>query len=87
MSEERLLAASDIAELLGVGPSAVSNWIVRHEGEFPKPAHIVSRGHIRLWRESDVLAWAGEKLDIDAEIAEAEAKLARLRAAKERRNA
>lgn len=50
------VAVSDIADMAGVGNTAVSNWIARFE-DFPEPDHIVARGEIKVWRSEHVVAW------------------------------
>lgn len=52
-----LLSASDVARLLGVGPSAVSNWRRRNVG-FPAPVATVNLGRTPLFSRAAVVAWA-----------------------------
>ncbi len=49
----RLVSASEIAEIAGVGPSAVSNWRSRHE-DFPSP---VVTGGRETFRLGDIVDW------------------------------
>lgn len=54
-----LMSAGDIARLVGVRPSAVSNWQRRYPG-FPAPVRVWAEegtGRRALWLKSDVLAW------------------------------
>lgn len=50
------MAASDIADALGVKPSAVSNWRSRYQ-DFPEPITSVAREHTPLWLKGDIAAW------------------------------
>jgi predicted DNA-binding transcriptional regulator AlpA len=61
--ERDLLAASDIAELCGMSPSAISNYRARANVRLPlpAPAHIV-RGR-PLWRAEDIRAWLRLRLE------------------------
>lgn len=56
VESEELIAPSDIAQILMVVPSAVSNWINRHEN-FPAPVAVVAKGKTSLWIKSEVIAW------------------------------
>lgn len=53
-----IVTSSDIAALLGVHPSAVSNWKKRFS-DFPEPLKSVrySAGFIHLYSKQAVLAW------------------------------
>jgi len=57
---ELLVDRNEIAHLLGVGPTAVSNYVARtsdkHE-PFPDPVVTRSLGRFRLWDLDDVQAW------------------------------
>jgi hypothetical protein len=55
-SERQTVSASQIAELAGVRPSAVSNWRKRHEGNFPKPVGSLPGGG-DLFLLSEVEEW------------------------------
>jgi predicted DNA-binding transcriptional regulator AlpA len=50
-----LVGAFEIAALLGWERSTVANWAARYD-DFPKPVAWLHAG--RVWRWSDVLAWA-----------------------------
>lgn len=52
-----LMSSGDIAALLGVRASVVSNWRARHES-FPKPWAVIADDHTPVWHRSEVLAWA-----------------------------
>lgn len=52
-----LIASADIADMLGVGPPAVNNWVQRHP-DFPQPVLRVSRGAIPLYDRNQVVEWA-----------------------------
>ena len=52
-----LVANADIADILGVTRSAVSNWYMRDE-RFPEPVVRVSNGAVPLWLWPQVEAWA-----------------------------
>ena len=51
------LAASDIAELLGVDRPVVSNWQKRGTHGFPQPAIVASHGRVKLWLKADIANW------------------------------
>ena len=51
------LAASDIAELLGVDRPVVSNWQKRGTHDFPPPVIVASHGKIKLWLKADIANW------------------------------
>ena len=56
-----LLSAAQVAEILGVSPRRVTQ-LAEDRADFPAPA-VVSRGQrrrvaTRLWRASDIEAWA-----------------------------
>lgn len=57
---ELLVDRNEIAHLLGVGPTAVSNYVARtstkHE-PFHEPVITRSLGRFRLWDISDVEVW------------------------------
>ncbi|MFG1690569.1 N-6 DNA methylase [Gemmatimonadota bacterium] len=53
-SSERLITVGEIAEIAGVGPSAVSNWRRRHS-DFPPPAEESSSGD--LFGHADIVGW------------------------------
>jgi len=53
-TSERLVSAGEIAEMAGVGPSAVSNWRRRHT-DFPAVAEENPAGD--LFRHSEVVEW------------------------------
>jgi type I restriction enzyme M protein len=55
-----LVAASDIAEMCGVGKPAVSNWIARYP-DFPQPLVTVARGMTHLFSREAVLDWYGRR--------------------------
>lgn len=55
-----ITTSTELAKLLGVGQSALSNWKVRHEN-FPAPFKIV--GKISLYRKSEVLRWYAKHID------------------------
>lgn len=52
-----LVANADIADILGVTRSAVSNWYVRDQ-RFPEPVVRVSNGAIPLWLRPEIETWA-----------------------------
>lgn len=57
-----LVDRNEIAALLGVGPTAVSNYVARtSERHPPFPGAIITRskGRFRLWDVDDVVAWVG----------------------------
>lgn len=50
--------------MLGVVPSAISNWVARNVG-FPRAAVLVNDERTPLWWREDVLAWvAGRKAGV-----------------------
>jgi len=58
LQDSARLAASDIAEIAGVGASAVSNWRRRHS-DFPSPVEEGSSGDLFAWGE--VRRWLEER--------------------------
>lgn len=57
---EHLVDRNEIAYLLEVGPTAISNYVARtndKHAQFPEPVISRSRGRFRLWDLSDVEAW------------------------------
>lgn len=56
---ERYLSASDVARVLRVVPSAVTNWRNRGTGPLPEPAAYV--GDRPLWRLADIRALVEER--------------------------
>lgn len=60
-----LMALSDIADLLGVGASAVTNWKTRLP-DFPAPITTVARGKTELYLGAQVRAWAAARYGTNA---------------------
>lgn len=57
---ETLVDRNEIAMLLGVGPTAISNYVARSSmkhGPFPDPVIVRGLGRFRLWELSDIIAW------------------------------
>lgn len=57
---EFLVDRNEIAHLLGVGPTAVSNYVVRTSDKHPPfPEAVITRslGRFRLWDIEDVIDW------------------------------
>lgn len=57
---ELLVDRNEIAHLLGVGPTAVSNYVARTSDKhapFPEPVITRSLGRFRLWDIGDVENW------------------------------
>lgn len=57
---EYLVDRNEIAHLLGVGPTAVSNYVARTSDKHPEfPDAVVTRslGRFRLWNLLDVMNW------------------------------
>lgn len=57
---ENLVDRNEIAHLLGVGPTAISNYVARTNDKhpaFPKPVISRSLGRFRLWNIADVEVW------------------------------
>lgn len=52
-----LVANVDIADRLGISPSAVVNWRNRH-ADFPHPVVVVARSMNPLFSWAEVKAWA-----------------------------
>jgi hypothetical protein len=55
-----LVDRNEIAHLLGVGPTAVSNYVARTSEKhppFPEPVVIRGLGRFRLWQLEDVMDW------------------------------
>lgn len=60
---ELLVDRNEIAHLLGVGPTAVSNYVARTSDKhppFPEPVITRSLGRFRLWDLEDVVDWHAE---------------------------
>lgn len=60
---ELLVDRNEIAHLLGVGPTAVSNYVARTSDKhapFPEPVITRSLGRFRLWDIDDVQRWHEE---------------------------
>ena len=52
-------SVTDIANMLGVGSTAVSNWINRHN-DFPKPSSVIGHTGARqtgIWNLEEVRDW------------------------------
>lgn len=57
---EYLVDRNEIAYLFGVGPTAISNYVVRLNKNYKKfPQAVITRGlgRFRLWDIEDVLSW------------------------------
>lgn len=55
-----LVDRNEIAHILGVGPTAVSNYVARTNDKhppFPEPVITRSLGRFRLWNYVDVMNW------------------------------
>lgn len=60
---EYLVDRNEIAHLLGVGPTAVSNYVARTSDKhppFPEAKIVRSMGRFRLWGLIDVMNWHEE---------------------------
>lgn len=55
LNTRELVGAQEIADRLGWDRSTVANWAARYD-DFPKPVAWLHAG--RIWRWSNVLAWA-----------------------------
>lgn len=68
---EYLVDRNEVAHLLGVGPTAVSNYVSRiNEKHPPFPEAVISRsmGRFRLYDVTDVMTWHAEAFpDRDAD--------------------
>jgi predicted DNA-binding transcriptional regulator AlpA len=60
VAREELAGVSEIAEMLGVSRPSAARYVERPD--FPAPAGELSRG--RVWRRSDVTAWAKAQLPL-----------------------
>lgn len=57
---DSLVDRNEIAALLDVGPTAVSNYVARTSDKhppFPDPLITRSKGRFRLWAVDDVIDW------------------------------
>jgi hypothetical protein len=57
---EYLVDRNEIAHLLGVGPTAVSNYVARTSVKhppFPEAVIVRAKGRFRLWNLIDVMLW------------------------------
>lgn len=57
-----LVTTSEVADMLGVGVSAISNYKQRHE-DFPKPLVAVNRGRTDLYSRKAIVAWWMKRAD------------------------
>ena len=60
MTYKHLVDRNEIAFLLGVGPTAVSNYVARTSDKhppFPKALVVRANGRFRLWDLEDVARW------------------------------
>jgi hypothetical protein len=75
---QRLIGGTEVARLLNVTPSAVTNWRKRGTGPLPEPAYEYKGRRPGYWHP----LWTPEQVApiIQAHIAEVEAKLAELEA-------
>jgi hypothetical protein len=55
-AELDLVSVADIADRLGVGVSAVTNWRARHES-FPRPVGVIARGGTPVFLWPSVQRW------------------------------
>ena len=55
---------TEIANVAGVAPSAVSNWLKRDVG-FPEPAIVSISGRCQLWDIEKVQAWLVSRESVD----------------------
>ena len=61
VAPEEIAALSEIAEMLGVARRTVQRYMERYD--FPEPLGILPGGR-RVWRRTDVEAWARETLPL-----------------------
>lgn len=57
---DRLVDRNEVAHILGVGPTAVSNYVARTSDKhapFPEPVLTRALGRFRLWDLDDVWVW------------------------------
>lgn len=67
-----ILALSDVADLLGMAPTAVANWRKRYP-DFPKPFAVVSRGKTPLFDRREVIEWWKQRTPALTEVLRGEA--------------
>ena len=66
--EPTYVGVAEIAALVGMGKSAVSNWPVRHK-TFPAPIAVLTMGPIYLWPEiKEWLKSTGKYSELEYEI-------------------
>lgn len=66
-----LVDRNEIAHLLGVGPTAVSNYVARTSDKhapFPEPKITRSLGRFRLWDLADVIEWHSKTFPSRADV-------------------
>lgn len=83
VDSSQLLSKTDIADLLGVVPNAVTNWSKRGLG-FPKPVATVGRGHTELFLKPEVLSWYVGHHDVDEQVERTKQRLADLERTQQR---
>lgn len=54
-ANDQIVGTAEIAEMCGVTPAAVSNWISRGTDDFPQPFATLRSGTIFL--EKEIIAW------------------------------
>lgn len=57
---DKLVDRNEIAHIVGVGPTAVSNYVAHLNPkypEFPEPLVVRAYGRFKLWHIDDVKAW------------------------------
>jgi len=60
---EYLYSPGDLADLLNVVPSAITNWAKRYPTTFPKPLVLVARGKTPLYDGREVARWYRDHKD------------------------
>lgn len=68
---EYLVDRNEIAHLLGIGPTAVSNYVARTSDKhaaFPEPKVTRSLGRFRLWDIADVIEWHSTTFPTRADV-------------------
>jgi predicted DNA-binding transcriptional regulator AlpA len=53
-----LIASFDVAEILGLAQASSVTTYLRRYDDFPRPVVDIERSHVRLWRRSEIEAWA-----------------------------
>jgi glutathione-regulated potassium-efflux system ancillary protein KefG len=58
VNTEDLIAAAEVAEILGLShPNSVTSYLRRYD-DFPRPVVDLKASRVRLWLRPEILAWS-----------------------------